>query len=503
MTVFQFRAPATVLAMLLGTTAAQAQVTAQDVWASWQSQFGLYGEGGVTVGAEDLVDGVLTVTDLSFAQTDETGGAVSMTIPEIVFEELGDGTVGITMSESYPLEMSFPDAATAEMVALTMTVTQSDMAMLASGTPDAINYDVGAARMAVAVTLPNDGEASGDILIGLNDVAGAYQTGSADDLMDITYGISAASMDLLVNVTDTSGVALNLTGKSEGIEMAMSGVVPVAADLAPEMMFPAGLAIAGSYLIGASSYDLSFTENGMTTDAALTMAGGSFELAMDASSFGFANSTEGLSVQISSPMMPFPVDLSLETYGLFLDMPMAPSEAPAPYAVGVNLSGLAVNEEVWSMFDPGQILPRDPATFIVALSGTATMLVDLFDPVAQQEMAMTGAPPGLLNTVSLDELNVAFGGAQITGTGAVTLDNNDLTTIPGMPRPEGSVDLSINGANALIDNLVAMGLIPEDQVMMGRMMLGMFTVPVGDDMLTSKIEFAPDGGILANGQRIQ
>jgi Uncharacterized protein conserved in bacteria (DUF2125) len=72
-----------------------------------------------------------------------------------------------------------------------------------------------------------------------------------------------------------------------------------------------------------------------------------------------------------------------------------------------------------------------------------------------------------------------------------------------MPRPEGVIDISINGANALMDNLVAMGLIPEDQVMMARMMIGMFATPVGEDMLTSKIEFTPEGGILANGQQIQ
>jgi hypothetical protein len=46
-----------------------------------------------------------------------------------------------------------------------------------------------------------------------------------------------------------------------------------------------------------------------------------------------------------------------------------------------------------------------------------------------------------------------------------------------------------------------MGLIPEDQAMMPRMMLGMFATPVGDDMLTSTIEvnaentFSPMGNL--------
>jgi len=118
-------------------------------------------------------------------------------------------------------------------------------------------------------------------------------------------------------------------------------------------------------------------------------------------------------------------------------------------------------------------------------------------------MAMTGAPPGQLETLNLNDLLVSFGGAEISGTGALAFDNTDTVTYGGMPKPIGTIDLAINGANGLMDKLVQAGLIPEDQVMMGRMMLGMFAVPVGDDMLTSAIEFTADGGILANGQRVQ
>jgi hypothetical protein len=67
----------------------------------------------------------------------------------------------------------------------------------------------------------------------------------------------------------------------------------------------------------------------------------------------------------------------------------------------------------------------------------------------------------------------------------------------------GAIDLTLTGANKLMDNLVAAGLVPEDQIMGARMMLGLFAVPTGDDAMASKIEFKEDGGIYANGQRIQ
>jgi hypothetical protein len=55
-----------------------------------------------------------------------------------------------------------------------------------------------------------------------------------------------------------------------------------------------------------------------------------------------------------------------------------------------------------------------------------------------------------------------------------------------------------------LDKLVLMGLLPEEQAMGARMMMGLFAVPGGaEDTLTSKIEINDEGHVLANGQRIQ
>lgn len=76
-------------------------------------------------------------------------------------------------------------------------------------------------------------------------------------------------------------------------------------------------------------------------------------------------------------------------------------------------------------------------------------------------------------------------------------------TFPGFPRPEGKLDIAVNGANGLIDKLVQMGFLQQDQVMGARMMMGVFSTPVGDDMLTSTIEVNDQGHVIANGQRLQ
>jgi hypothetical protein len=111
--------------------------------------------------------------------------------------------------------------------------------------------------------------------------------------------------------------------------------------------------------------------------------------------------------------------------------------------------------------------------------------------------------PGELNALDLTQLQLKLAGAQVDGKGALTFDNTDLTTFQGVPAPTGQIDVTLTGINALLDTLVAMGLIPEDQVMGARMMLAMFAKP-GEtpDTLVSTIEFK-DKGLYANGQRLQ
>jgi len=112
--------------------------------------------------------------------------------------------------------------------------------------------------------------------------------------------------------------------------------------------------------------------------------------------------------------------------------------------------------------------------------------------------------PGQLCALNVNSLILSAVGAELTGNGAFTFDNSDLTTFDGLPRPEGKLDLKLVGANVLIDKLVGMGLLPEDQAMGARMMMGLFARPGdGEDTLVSTIEVTPEGALMANGQRLQ
>jgi hypothetical protein len=176
------------------------------------------------------------------------------------------------------------------------------------------------------------------------------------------------------------------------------------------------------------------------------------------------------------------------------------SETPQDFAFLTRIVDLTVSEDVWGLFDPAATLSREPVTFILDTKGTGRWLQDIMDP----EVQMDGVePPGELNSLDLTQVLLRAAGAEVGATGGLTFDNTDLTTFDGMPAPTGAINVTIKGVNKLIDNLIAMGLLPEDQAMGARMMMGMFTRPgAGPDEVTSVIEFK-DGGLFANGQQLQ
>jgi hypothetical protein len=211
---------------------------------------------------------------------------------------------------------------------------------------------------------------------------------------------------------------------------------------------------------------------------------------------------ENFQLSLNEPSI-FPTDLTfgIETLSMNYAVPINASDAAQGFRAATSMQGFTMGDELWNLFDPSAILPRDPAEITFDITGVGTYGVDLLDVMALSQMA--GPPPIEVDQVSIENLRIAAAGAEIMAEGAVTLDWSDFQTFPGMPRPAGEVTLNLNGANALMDKLALMGFIPEDQLMMPRMMMGMFATPVGDDMLQSVIEVNSEGHLLANGQRLQ
>ncbi|MEJ6403168.1 DUF2125 domain-containing protein [Yoonia sp. 2307UL14-13] len=493
------RSAVCIAALFVGGTA-QADVTAAQVWDHWKTQMGLYGEDGISIGSEEVDGDTLTVSDLK-ATIDDGDIKVEASMGDLVFTEQGDGTVSVTMAESYPVILTNPDGGV-----ITLDVTQSGMSMIVSGDPDAMNYEVSADSYGIAFRDMVDGDVTvtGDAELVANDFSGQY-TASGEDLRDLSYDLKIASLDILVDFEIPGAAGEYVTGSGKLENMAMQADMTIPADLDfenPDDAFSKGMSMKGGYTIDSAAYVFDFNADGDQASGSASNGATVLDFNIDISEIAYSVEASDMSINLTASEMPFPVEIGLAKYGVAVEAPVGKTEEPEDFGMKIDLVDLTVNDMIWDLFDAGQVLPRDPATFQFDVSGKAKALFDLMDPDQASEIAQSDMPFEL-ESLSLNDLRLAVAGALVTGSGEFTFDNSDLETFDGMPRPEGEAVVEVNGLNALLDNLVAMGLVPEDQIMGGRMMMGMFARSVGDDQLESKLEVNGEGHVLVNGQRMR
>jgi hypothetical protein len=488
------------IAALFCGGAATADVTAQQVWDQWKAQMDIYGENGVTFGSEVMSGDTLTVSDLAMNMSNAES-TVEASFGTLTLTENGDGTVSIVFPEEYPITIGQTgDMDNNQAVIL---VKMAGLKTVVSGTPEEMKYAFTADRNTITLNkvIEDGAELPVEMNFTISNISGDYMVKTAD-MRNVSYDMTAGSFDILVDVKDAEN-AFMLSGQMANLGMKADVDMPLVIDQEhPETMFADGFDVAGNYSIGKSALIFNVTESGQATNGAMGFDGGTLDFAMNADGMKYDSTTQNLSVSLSGGEIPFPVDFTLGEYGLGFEMPLAKSDEPVPFTAKVNLTDLAVNDIIWSMIDAGGVLPHDPATAQMDVSGTTTLFFDILDPTQTEAMEMADAP-GELNSIALNNLKLAIAGALVTGTGNFTFDNTDMVSFDGMPRPEGEVNLQINGANGLMDKLIQMGLLPEDQAMGARMMMGMFATVVGDDQLTSRIEINAAGEVMANGQRIK
>ncbi|WP_281980910.1 DUF2125 domain-containing protein [Thalassorhabdomicrobium marinisediminis] len=500
-----FRTLITSTAILAGTAAA-ADVTAQQVWDNWKGQMEVYGQGFTTSG-EAMEGDTLVVSDVTIEMQDNDA-AVLAELGDIELTENGDGTVSVSTEDSYPITVTVTPP-NDDPSTINMTMSQTNMDITVSGDPEAMIYDISAEVYALSIDSLGGRVAEqaelGEAMFALRDLAGKYSV-REEELTHIAYELSAGALDLDFAFTETGeDGAFSVNGELADLSTFANLVLPQGMDLEAEQPpFNDGLAVDGGYTFGDARYDFSFRADGEAGSGAATVDGGTLAFAMDKDGLSYTGEAQNVEVSVEMPsQVPFPFEASLAAYGFDLQMPLSQGDGePRDARLAFNLTDLQVSEILWNLGDPQQVLPRDPVSIALAVDAQVTPFFDFLDP-EQQQAAVMAEVPGELNGVQVTELEIKAAGAEITGDGAFTFDNEDLTTFNGVPRPEGKMSFEINGINSLIDKLVQMGLIPEEEAMMPRMMMGMFTTPAGDDKLTSTIEVNEQGHVLANGQRLR
>ncbi len=497
-------APIALATALMGTTAL-AEVTAQQVWDDWKSNMDMYGDAGITIGSEVADGGTVTVTDVAIAM-DDGDMTVDAVLPRLVFTENGDGTVTVEMSEDYPITLTFDDWEGNPTSTIGMVLRQTGLDMTVSGDASALTYDMSVQRYAIELT---DFIDYGDTIpmtafVALNNMTGTY-TSTPGDVRRLDYSFAAATVDALwdLNLPEEGAVA-NVAGQIADLTLTASMAIPGDIDFGgdPQDMDFSGFDISGGYVFGGLAYTADVDIDGDQFVGFAQAGNGALDFAFSEAGARYDTVLNDLNLQASTvPDFPFPIDVNLAQYGIGFEMPLSRTDGPADVRTSLNVTGLTINDDIWNLVDPAAQLSRDPVTAQIALTGQMKWLFDLLDPAQQMDLMRTDMPAEIY-ALDIETLNIDAVGVQVTGDGAFTFDNDDLNTIPGVPRPEGQASVVVTGANQLMDTLVSMGLIAEEELMAPRMMMGIFATATGNDQLSSNVEIRADGSVFVNGQQV-
>lgn len=244
---------------------------------------------------------------------------------------------------------------------------------------------------------------------------------------------------------------------------------------------------------GTPPQDQGFTGEVSYETTGLTVGFGEGAISYETSATGARFSAQGGGMAVPS------VEGGYDEGAFALTAPLTEADEAQPASLRSSVQGLTLSEDVWSLFDPQALLPREPASLDLTLDGQMRVTGDIFAPDADP----TAPPPFEFDQAGLS-LALDMVGATLNAQGDFTLDNEDTITFTGFPAPTGTLEIEATGIDVLLDTLSQMGLVAQDQLMPARMMLGLFARPDGDGGYVSTIEVdGAEGAVTANGQRIR
>lgn len=492
-----------------------ADVAPKDVWDVFEAYMTA---NGYTVASQQAeADGVLTVSDIEMRMTfAELGGESRVNLSQLKLKDQGDGSVAMLCDTPIRAEVmtQLPDEAPTSVV-FDLDCTQLDM--LITGTPEAFTATQAGPELRlnmVSSVLPDSEAGLANISLLVTDIDGKIDYVSTDGLF-ARQSLTAGSVEYVIGMNEPGGDSLidmkmNASGFSFDGEMTLSK-----ADTPPTPQQVLGnMVLDGTY--SAESSTSSFTYNTRNSESTVApgevvpVMGGKLNsgpvtarVALNAGEMILESKGQDIEFDMTDGV-PLPISLQMAVSAMSMKMPLTSSDEARDFSLSYAVRDFEMAEGIWGLFDPAAALPRDPMTVELDLDGKMRLLVDLMDPAALVDAQLGDTEPVLVDDVNLKALRINMVGAELTGSGALSMDYESGGAPEGQPAVDGNVSLELSGGNGLLDNLVASGLIPEDQAMGARMMVGMFARPGdGEDELVSEIEFRPDGQIIANGQRVK
>lgn len=498
------------LAMMILASPALAEITADDVWSNTTAYYAATG-GDLSAtltrdGSTIFVDDVLLTYAFPF-----DAGTLKIGLPPMTMIEEADGSVTQKLPKAIDLAFEanfgrgFSDA-----FAFDLAVTQADFTASATGTPGDITYTRNADAVAATITLRMPDDVTEGIDFNFVVTGEGYQSSTRvaeGDLLTVTSENTVLPMS--VNYSSDEGFGFRTEGSGEYGTTITRTSMALPRDGADIMNLAPALA-AGAFVemtstaAGSSDRSTTYLDNEILIQDSTRV--GTTQSGMSLSTDGLEFTAEGDNIGVTyvdQEFLGIEIAVDLAHVDARYHMPLMASDTPQQVAFSLNLDEITLNEETWDLADPERAIPRDPANLNIDLSGEVGLGVDLLDFMALERAFARSELPVTLNAMTIDQFDLNVAGAAASGSGQFTFDNTDLNTFSGFPRPEGRASVVLTGVNALLDTLIDAGLVPQQEVGMGRMMMGMFTRPTGDNELTAEVELNAEGHLIVNGERLR
>lgn len=315
--------------------------------------------------------------------------------------------------------------------------------------------------------------------------------GQSADQMNLSGTLSASEVESAYTLSDDGVSETKTSSVMTGLKMAFNADNANAGNLEDFILADgagsASLVIDGSSGMASSTGGPSAppfsvdTESG-AAEISVGIADGRAEYRTTLSDLRYASIDDGGSAIPAGAVTTEVVSMSLE-------MPLRKSVEPVPYAIGFTMENLSLDEEGWKQIDPAGAIDRTPLTFRADLGGGVRILTDLGGD-------SFGQSPVDVETIDIAELSLAGLGVSADITGSLNVAGNAA-------QPDGTILVAINGAFALIDQLVAGGLVPPAQAGLYRSVIEAYAEPgEGPDDLKAEIAVA-NGAVSINGQPLQ
>lgn len=510
------------LALLLSTVAlpAAADVTPEDVWSGYEALLGAF---GLDVSVTESREGAaLVLSDIMVSAALPEGiGTLSFAYGPVRLTDLGDGSVGVAYPEAGVMTaiLDLPGAEFDQFRGeLDLAVSVDGAEIVASGTPEDIvsrssygRAQISLSRLALsgedeilsvfdadAVQFDMSVEGS-EAASRLRQEADLIYVESQSDVGVTTYDFAIEMPDLNTVQTQSGGTAS--AKSSAALALPRGGIdwLDLATAIRTGLSLEVQTVSAGTTSAAVTDIPSELrTEQTSSTDvtrAAFALNEGGLKVSVG---------TEGTTANFSMPdVLPVEVDLALASAEFDLAAPLLSTGQAQTARYAIALDGLELNDQIYRLADPAELLPREPISLDLDMSAELRLLADLVDFLTIGAMIDSGQTPVEVESVSLNAGDLSAIGAALTSSGQFTLDFGDMDSFDGFPRPAGQAGARITGLNAVLDTLIEIGLVTVADARNARLGLSMFTEAVGDDTLESTVEVTNDGQVLVNGVRMR